>query len=87
MRAQQVFWLTLCSDAVALLFSICAAAVRPALIDFFTVGLALCATAFALDQVFSGSGHAYTLILTAALNLLLFYRLHVFWKSRRRDVR
>lgn len=84
MKIQIIYWVTLFSDAVTLLISICATAKKPVLRDFFIVGLAMCTFAAALDHVLSGRLHSYTLILTAALNLLLLYRVNNLLKSSRR---
>ena len=44
-------WVTLFADSVTLAFTVFAAAKRPLLIDFLTVGPAMCMLAAALHQV------------------------------------
>ncbi len=52
-------WVTLFADSVTLAFTVFAAAKRPLLIDFLTVGLAMCMLAAALHQVIAKHVHLY----------------------------
>lgn len=86
METRLIFWVTLLSDAIMLVFTVWAAATKPTLLNCMIVVLAMSAFAAALDQVLSRHWHPFTLILTAALNMLLFYRLQLLLKPRGRNI-
>ena len=74
-----LLWVILLADSVTLAFTIYAAAKKPLLIDFLTVGLAMCMFAAALHQVLARDAHLFILSFTVVINLLLTYRLTKLW--------
>ena len=76
-------WVTLFADSVTLAFTVFAATKRPLLIDFLTVGLAMCMLAAALHQVIFKHCHLYILALTDVINLILTYRMAKLWGDGR----
>lgn len=79
-------WVTLLADSVTLVFTIYAAAKRPILVDFFIVGLAMCAFAASIHQVLARDAHLFVLGLTFVVNFLLANRL-VYRRGRRKEER
>jgi len=81
-----VFWITLVADSVVLACTIYAATKKPLLIDFLSVGLAMCSLAAALHQFITGHMHITILVFSIGLSLLLMYRLNILWANRRRKI-